>query len=439
MEKMTQEKKSEKRSGGPRKELSDFVLKITAVIIAIIIWFALSITQYPTVNKTITNVPVDFSMHGTTAETKGLSALGYKDISVDVEIQGMNYEIGTYTASDLIATVNLDSVNKEGTYELDIDVRSSHSADKCSVISVTPETVEVKFDRIDSASFGLQISAPNVSAAEGYTLKESTTSPENIEVSGPENELERIDRVVAVYAESRVIDEDTTVSTDSLLFYDADDNLLDSSNYTLSAKKADINFVVYKKVTAQISVEYTDVPPGFDTSSLPLNINPESLSIITPQLDAASTEDIKLKAVSLYKLIPGQRNKFDIDSLLSAGEINQSGVDQIELSIDSNTYDKRTFQIPTKNIQYKNVPEGKEVAAESDQITNITMIGPKEYIEKLKVSDLTAEIDLSDISANGSISHEVVIYSGSYHNIWNIGTHEVVINVSDSSESTKND
>ena len=84
MEKMTQEKKSEKRSGGPRKELSDFVLKITAVIIAIIIWFALSITQYPTVNKTITNVPVDFSMHGTTAETKGLSALGYKDISVDV-------------------------------------------------------------------------------------------------------------------------------------------------------------------------------------------------------------------------------------------------------------------------------------------------------------------------------------------------------------------
>ena len=67
------------------------------------------------------------------------------------------------------------------------------------------------------------------------------------------------------------------------------------------------------------------------------------------------------------------------------------------------------------------------------------MIGPKEYIEKLKASDLTAEIDLSDISANGSISHEVVIYSGSYHNIWNIGTHEVVINVSDSSESTKND
>ena len=68
-----------------------------------------------------------FSLDGTQAKEKGLSALNYKDISVDVEIKGMNYEIGSYTAADLVATVNLDDVTKEGTYDLDIDVKSSHS------------------------------------------------------------------------------------------------------------------------------------------------------------------------------------------------------------------------------------------------------------------------------------------------------------------------
>lgn len=53
-----------------------------------------------------------FSLDGTQAKEKGLSALNYKDISVDVEIKGMNYEIGSYTAADLVATVNLDDVTK---------------------------------------------------------------------------------------------------------------------------------------------------------------------------------------------------------------------------------------------------------------------------------------------------------------------------------------
>lgn len=427
MEKITNEKKPR----NPRGQLSDFVLKILAIIIAVIIWFALSITQYPTVNKTIINVPVDFSMSGTTAESKGLSALGYKDISVDVEIQGMNYEIGAYTANDLVATVNLDSVTREGTYDLEINVKSAHSADKCTIVSVDPETVEVKFDRIDSAKFPVSVSAPNVSAADGYTLKEIVSSPAEIEIQGPENELERIDKVVAVYAENMTLSEDASVSTDSLLFYDADDNLLDSSNYTLSSKRLDLSFVVYRKVTAELSAEFINVPPDFDLDSLPYTIVPGTLQIITPQLDGPPTEDIKLSAVSLYDIARGKIFKSYIDEMLSSGEINQSGVEQVELSFNFSDYDQKTFQLPADQVTFINTPVGKSVSIDAEQIANVTIFGPKSAIDELKLSDLTAQIDLSDVSANGSVSHEIVIYSKKYHNVWNIGTHEAVITVND--------
>ena len=125
MEEVTQ-KLHFKKENKPKQKGTDFGLKILAVVLAVIVWFILSITQYPIISKTITNVQVTFSTVGTKAEEKGLSPINYKQISVDVEIKGMNYEIGKYTSDDLIATVNLDKVTQEGRYDLEIDVKSNH-------------------------------------------------------------------------------------------------------------------------------------------------------------------------------------------------------------------------------------------------------------------------------------------------------------------------
>ena len=144
---------------------TDLGLRIEAIIIAVIIWLFLSITEYPTINKTITNVPVVFSMDGTLASEKGLQPTGYKDVNVDVEIKGMNYEIGSYGANDLVATVNLDSVTKEGTYQLDINVKSTHTTDTVSVVSVSPDTVEVNFVHRSTNEFEVTANARNISAS----------------------------------------------------------------------------------------------------------------------------------------------------------------------------------------------------------------------------------------------------------------------------------
>ncbi|MCD7741574.1 MAG: hypothetical protein LUI06_05175 [Ruminococcus sp.] len=427
MEKAVKKNKPSREKG----MMSDMVLRILAIISAIIIWFALSITQYPTVNKTITDVPVDFSMSGTTAESRGLSALGYQDISVDVEIQGMNYEIGAYTANDLSASVNLDSVTKEGTYELDIDVKSTHSTDQCTIISVSPETVEVQFDRIASTTMPVTVSAPNVSAEDGFMLKETAVSTDEIEIEGAENELENLAKVVAVYTDSATISDDMTVTSDSLLLYDADDNLLDSSLYTLSQESVDITFVVYKKVTATLEPTFTDTPPGFDVDSLPYTLSQETIQLVTPQLDAASTETLKLSPVALYDVSKGKTFKTEIASILSTGEENQSGVEQVELSFDFSDYSQKTLVISSDNVTITNAPSGKTVTLDSEQISNVVIFGPSDVVDDLTVDDLTAEIDLSDVSANGSVSHAITIYSKKYNTVWNIGTHEVVVTVSD--------
>lgn len=416
----------------PKKHEADFGLRILAVIIAVIIWFILSITQYPTRNKTITNVPVDFSMDGTKADEKGLSVLNYKDITVDVEIKGMNYEIGNYSANDFVATVNLDQVTKEGTYHLDIDVKSAHSSDKVTIVSVYPETVEVTFDRISSAKFEVGTEAPLVNAAEGLTLKETAVSPSEVEIEGAENELKKIERVVANVSKSVTVSEDTTIPTNDIIFYDADDNVLDASKYTIKdVKSFDVNFVIYKKKTAVFNVEFTECPPGFDVSSLPYTLSEESIQVISPKLDDADTENVKLGTIPLSSVDLSKKFSFEVDSALSSGEINQTGIGTIEVTFDPEGYSSRKLTIPKDRISIRNIPSGKSVTVETKQIPDVTVYGPQEIINNISSDDFTVILNLSDVVNSGSANHSVTIYSPKYNKVWCYGTNEVQIEVED--------
>ena len=395
MEKVKKAKK-ENRHG------ADFGLRILSIIIAVIIWFALSITQYPTINKTITNVPVVFSLDGTQAKEKGLSALNYKDISVDVEIKGMNYEIGSYTAADLVATVNLDDVTKEGTYDLDIDVKSSHS------------TAE----------------APLISAEEGYILKETTTSPSEITVEGTKNDLDNISKAVAQISKSKKISEDTTINTQDIVFYDDDDNVVDPSKIEVKdTKSVDVNFVIYKKKTAKLKVDISNCTDNFDVSSLPLKLSEEEISVVSPNLDDSDTETLTIGSIKLSEINLAKVFSFKIP--LNSGEINMNGDENVRVSFDSEGYTSKEFTITSDHIIATGKPSGKSTEIETKKLTNVKVYGPEDVINNLKDSDLYAEVNLSDIIDSGSYAREAIIYSPTYNNVWGFGKNEIQIVVSD--------
>ncbi len=424
MEEIKEQKKASKHG-------TDFGLRILSVIIAIIIWFVLSITQYPTINKTITNVPVVFSMDGTQAKEKGLSALNYQDISVDVEIKGMNYEIGGYTAADLIAAVNLDGVTKEGTYDLDIEVSSAHSADKVTVVSVKPDTVSVNFDRLTTKAVPLTAEAPLISAEEGYILKDTNVSPSEITVEGIKNDLDSISKAVAQISKSKKISEDTTINTTDIIFYDDDDNIIDSSKLEIKdAKSFDVNFVVFKKKTATLKVDITNCPENFDVSSLPMNLSESKISVVSPNLEDEDTEILNVGTIDLSDINLVKTYRFKIP--LNAGEVNMNGEEEVKVSFDSTGYTYKEFSIPSSHFIVNNRPMGKKTEVETKKLSNVRVYGPEEVINSLKDEDLYAQIDLSDIIDSGSYSRQAIIYSKNYNNVWGYGNNEIQIVVSDS-------
>ncbi|MBQ8107386.1 MAG: hypothetical protein IJ129_01400, partial [Ruminococcus sp.] len=331
---------SAKKKGSLKDKGTNLSLKILALIIAVISWFVLSITQYPTVTRTITNVHVDFNMEGTKAQEKGLEALNYKELTVDVEISGMNYEIGSYSNNDLTATVDLDEVTKAGTYTLDIDVKSTHSTDRCTVLSVSPETITVSFDKITTKVIDVTTEAPEVTAADGYTLKESKISPEQVTIEGPEKVIEKIDRAAARITQSQQLSQDTVINTSDVVFYDSSDNIADTSTFSIKGEKSfDVDFVIYKKKTLEINVDISRTPIGFDKSSVPMILSDDSVYVITPDYDDEEVEQVTLGNIPLNQIDLNKTFDFKVET--DEKEVNVHSIETVTVSFDSEGYTSR--------------------------------------------------------------------------------------------------
>lgn len=420
-----------KTKGLAAKLGSDLGQRILAVVLAVIIWVILSITQYPTISKTITSVPVNLTLTGTIAEEKGLSALGYKDITVDVVIEGMNYEIGSYSSNDLTATVDVSTVTKKGTYKLDIDVKSAHSADKVSILSITPETVEVQFDAISSKKFPISASAPNISADEGYSLGNISCTPNEIEITGAENDLNEIAKVYAVVDKTDSISEETTMTANKIVLLDKNDEKLDNELFELPDTEYSVYFQMYKKKTGSLKVDFTGVPTGFDLDTLKYEISENPIAILTSDLDDEAEEDLTVGTIELSEIDLARQFVFDIP--FSTGEISADSISSVTVKFDDSGFTSKTIDIPKSQFTVINEPTGKKVTFDTAKLTDVTIYGPEDVISSIKATDLTVQIDLSDVgTGTGSMMKTALVFSSKYNNIWCYGTNEIQVTISNS-------
>ncbi|MDE6150290.1 MAG: hypothetical protein K2F81_09425 [Ruminococcus sp.] len=413
----------------PKNRESDFVLRILAAIIAIIIWVVLSITQYPTTTIQIANVPVVFSLDGTKANDKSLSPINLpNNLTVNVEIKGMKYEIGGYTEKDLIATVNLDPVNNEGTYSLDINVESTHSSDQCTIVSVSPATIDVSFEKINSKTFELSTEMPYVNVENGFTLKDIDVSPSEIEIQGTEKDLENLSKVSVRVKDSLTLSENTVISTSDLIFYDKNNNVLLSDKYTvLNNKNFNVSFSLNKIKDVELKLDFTECPDNFDSSVIPYVLSEKTIQIISPILDSESVTEKSIGSIPLNEV--DLDKTFDFNLKLNDDEEILSGSDKISVSFNQSGYTSKNFTVDSDNFKIVNRPTGKKVSVKTKNISGVTIIGPEAIINSISAGDLTVEIDLKGIVKNGTVSKDVTVYSTKHDNIWCYGKYkaEVVI------------
>ena len=152
------------------KFLKDFSLKklfynkqfaITfSVLMAFLLWLTIVINQKPIVKRTFTNIPVNINLENTFVSENNMNIIG--DISKQrftVTLSGPTAVISSLKDSDISIFASAGEVDAPGEYDLKVAATSAVNAAEYDVISISPATVKINFDYIDTKEYQIVASA----------------------------------------------------------------------------------------------------------------------------------------------------------------------------------------------------------------------------------------------------------------------------------------
>lgn len=408
------------------KELirDDRFLKIISLILAVAAWFVVAIVVSPETDAVIEDVPVNIDVQASALSKLGLNPIETSQQSVDILIKGERLVVGSVQPSDITVAIVLTGVAGPGTY--DLELQGIDKNDKgFEVVQIRPNTVRVKFDKLITKKFPVELDIDGLTIPDGYIMEKEYATPFEITVEGPGNDIEKISKCVARVEIKNALNRTTVVPSDVVLL-DDQENEIDSSNMTLSAESVNITFPVLKKKHLPVTLRFTNVPKDFPLSQLKYTLSNETIEVAGPVDKIDSYTEIDLGYVDLKTL--DFENDYEFDVTLPANLVNIENVQSV--FVDFNRENKVSAQFDVSSIYVINQPEESDITVSSKLISDVTIIGDEEIINSMTAGDLVAEIDLSSRTVSpGQYKVPATIYAPGKGLVWALGEYSAVITV----------
>lgn len=403
----------------------------TSVVIAVVLWFVISIAIYPTTPRTIYHIPLKVEIAGTSAEENGLSVIDFDVEEVTVQIEGNRSKVGNIEASNLTASAVVENVTAAGTKTLSITVTGNEN-EQFNIKTISPSTVNVTFDRIDTYTFDIKPSVPNITFADGCVLDEENfaSTPSTIDVTGPQQQLNQVAYCVAETQQKEQLSSSKILTTDTLLFYNEAGTQVDSSDFTYDVAAFSLEVPVLYQKTMDITYQITNAPANFDLSSLKLSLSENQITLAAPNTSLDGMDEFNVGSIALRDIDLDYSNDFVVN--VPDAYVNQSGFSTVTLTLDSTGLVKKDFVL--SDIGVVNAPGSYDFDVLTQQLT-VSMIGPEEVMNELDASDITANVDLLSYSTQaGAVDGDTVTFNytptiscARYNTVWAVGDYRVAV------------
>lgn len=412
---------------------------VLSVAMAILIWFIVSVTLYPSVPVTIYNVPLVVETDGTQAGANGLSMISCDVQTVNVQLEGSRSKVGILTAENLTAYATMDNVTSPGEYPLEITVKSSENV-AFEVKNVSPPRANVKFDQIVTREFEVTPAFPGIVISSGHIMDDVTCTPSVIEITGPAAQLDEIENAVVTSSKEEQIDSSYVLYTSDVTLYNKDGSIVDGESLQIPIVNFKIDIPVLTQKELALTYKILNPPSGFDLEWLSerLMLSAESITLASPNNTLAQREDLNLGAIALEKI--GLRYSETFDLKIEEGEVNQSGIQQVTLTLDNTGLEERIFSVSGDQIIVINAPSGYDFDIITKKL-DVSVIGPPEQLDDLRAADIVVTVDLSNYNPQqGESSSEyaqVIVTNQS--RVWAAGTYKIALNRVEREAETKDE
>ena len=396
-----------------------------SVFLAFVLWLVIVTQENPMRERTFSDLTLNVNLENTFAAENNMNIVG--DISsqkFSVVVRGPSYVVSSLKSEDLSVYISAATVNAPGQYKL--DVLATRSSNNYEVLSVSPSTVKVEFDYFDTKEFTVKADAKGASAVEGLVAESGIVSGiegDVLKVTGPRSAINKIASAVAVCEVNRVLS-DTETFDAKIELLDENGKAISLENITLNAEAVKVKVPISKKKTVSVVADFTNLPSGFNKSSLKYTIDHAEVDIIGTPDEIDKTTSITLSAIDISNLSLSNKT-FDVTPKLPDGVRLTDNFETFNVTVNTTGYTEKTLIVT--NVKTVNLKNG--LKSEQTTIRNVKICGPQADIRKITSEMVVATVDLTD-KAEGQHSLNAVISFNGYDNVWAVGTYTTTVTIS---------
>lgn len=396
-----------------------------SILMAFVLWVVIVINQKPTMERSFSDMTVAINMENTFASENDMSIVG--DISEQkftVVVRGSNQTVSILKSNEINLFASAAAVDSPGEYNLDVTAAKNDS--EYEVLSITPKTIKVSFDYIEVREFSIEAEAVGATAPTGLIAEAavvSGTESNTITIEGPRTVINSIAVVKAKTDVNKTLSQSETFDA-NIMLYDENGKEIEPSNLTLSADKVKVTVPISKKKTVPVKVDFSNIPKGFDKSSLKCSIDHSQVTIIGTPETVNKTKSITLSPIDINALNTKSKS-FDVAPKLPEGIRLFDAIEDFVVKVDMTDYTEKTITV--SRIKYTGISKGFDTG-KTEIIKNVKICGPKSVLDNFNEKKAYAVVDLTDKKAGEHTVTAVISFDG-YKNVWTVGTYKTSVTI----------
>lgn len=399
-----------------------WVCILLSVLLAITFWFYIRASVDP--NGTV-------SIHNVRVETTGTNVLANQGLTIaDISPAAVELRV------EAPASVRTDLLMNRANLYMVADVSrcvEGENVVRCKPVwpenfneenvnghKQEPATVVVTVGKLYNKPFEVEFQL-NGRVAKGYQMGTPAIEPENITVSGPVEQVNRVAKVAAILEDDEL--DDRFAGDLPLTLIDSGGNVLDDLEVTLSAETAYV--VVPVVVTKEVELK-VDIEPGggAEEGDAKVSIEPHTIVVSGAQADLDGLEEIYLGSINLSEVVT--TNSFSFSINLDPSLNNESGIASAQVTVTVEGLSTRTFAVD--NITTTVHPDGY-AANVVTQSVQVTVRGREEDLEQINASQFHIVADLSHATTLGGSRVPAQVYLNGTSTVGVIGEYTVAVEI----------
>ena len=396
---------------------------VVSLLAALFIWVYVTGTQEEPIELSFNNVEVVFTGEDTLQASRGYVINNISTETVSVKISGTRRNIGSLSASDIKATIDVSLISQTGTITqyYTLTYPDGVDADAVSIVSSNPSVISFNVTRMSTKQVPVEVQFKG-STAEGYIAGEVEYEPKTITISGPESELEQIDHV---YAEIGG-DELTMTRTADVPFVlmDKSGNELSSDGFEFDVSTINVTIPIsmMKEVSLYVQCIYG---AGATEENTSIEIEPSTITISGDTSVVSGINRIDIATIDLTDFALTLQDPYAIP--LQNGVENVSGVTKAEVTIEIQGVSTKQFTVT--NFNYTGLPDGYYVEEIITQNLEVKVRGAQDVLDQIQSSNLRAVADLSEVTQTGIMYVPVKVELDGFTNAGAVGEYMIAIRI----------